>query len=227
MIKLLGAIVSMAAIFLLPFGGTAEAGVIYNNPWSNVNGDCTFSCVGGQLAQKFTINNASVISSASFTEFHTGVVQPTSVNWEFLNANGVGGLPGTVAFSGSSLITLSTFLGSAFFGGGGIPLQVFQENFNIAPTVSLASGDYYFALSVPIQDVLLTFGTESGGGALIAPGGAWHLYNPATTSFAVSLNGEQIAAVPEPSTWAMMILGFACIGLMAYRWKLNPALTAA
>jgi hypothetical protein len=35
------------------------------------------------------------------------------------------------------------------------------------------------------------------------------------------------AAVPEASTWAMMILGFAGIGFMAYRRKSNPALIAA
>jgi PEP-CTERM motif-containing protein len=29
----------------------------------------------------------------------------------------------------------------------------------------------------------------------------------------------QVAAVPEPSTWAMMILGFAGVGFMAYRRK--------
>jgi len=34
------------------------------------------------------------------------------------------------------------------------------------------------------------------------------------------------AAVPEPSTWAMMILGFAGIGFMAYRRKFKPALMA-
>jgi hypothetical protein len=33
------------------------------------------------------------------------------------------------------------------------------------------------------------------------------------------LYGEPIAAAPEPSTWAMMILGFAGIGFMAYRRK--------
>jgi hypothetical protein len=225
--KFVGAIVSMTTIFILQSGGTAGAAVIYNNPWSNVNGDCTFSCLGGQLAQKFTINNASAITSASFTEFHTGVVQPSSVNWEFLNADGAGGLPGTVAFSGASPIAVSTLLGTAFFGGGSISHQVFQENFDIVPSVSLASGDYYFALNVPITDVLLTFGTQIGGGALIASGGAWHLYNPATTSFAVSLNGEQIAAVPEPSTWALMILGFAGVGFMAYRRRATlPSLGA-
>ena len=36
-----------------------------------------------------------------------------------------------------------------------------------------------------------------------------------------------IAAVPEPSTWAMMILGFAGIGFLAYRRRSKPALTAA
>jgi hypothetical protein len=37
----------------------------------------------------------------------------------------------------------------------------------------------------------------------------------------------EVAAVPEPSTWAMMILGFAGIGFMAYRRKSKLALTAA
>jgi len=33
-------------------------------------------------------------------------------------------------------------------------------------------------------------------------------------------------AIPEPSTWAMMILGFAGVGYMAYRRKSKPALMA-
>jgi hypothetical protein len=36
-----------------------------------------------------------------------------------------------------------------------------------------------------------------------------------------------VAAVPEPSTWAMMILGFAGVGFMAYRRGSKPALMAA
>lgn len=34
-------------------------------------------------------------------------------------------------------------------------------------------------------------------------------------------------AVPEPSTWAMLLLGFAGLGFMAYRRKAKPALLAA
>jgi hypothetical protein len=36
-----------------------------------------------------------------------------------------------------------------------------------------------------------------------------------------------ISAVPEPATWAMMLLGFAGVGFMAYRRKSKPALMAA
>jgi hypothetical protein len=35
------------------------------------------------------------------------------------------------------------------------------------------------------------------------------------------------SAVPEPSTWALMILGFAGVGFMAYRRRSKPALMAA
>jgi hypothetical protein len=53
-----------------------------------------------------------------------------------------------------------------------------------------------------------------------------------TTSFIlesgnVEIGVAAVAAVPEPSTWAMMILGFAGIGFMAYRRKSKSALMAA
>lgn len=41
------------------------------------------------------------------------------------------------------------------------------------------------------------------------------------------IGGVEISAVPEPSTWAMMILGFLGVGLVAYRRKSGPALRAA
>jgi hypothetical protein len=38
---------------------------------------------------------------------------------------------------------------------------------------------------------------------------------------------DMATAVPEPSTWAMLILGFAGIGYMTYRRRDQSALTAA
>jgi hypothetical protein len=37
---------------------------------------------------------------------------------------------------------------------------------------------------------------------------------------------EQVSAVPEPSTWAMMILGFAGVGFLAYRRRNGAPLAA-
>lgn len=44
----------------------------------------------------------------------------------------------------------------------------------------------------------------------------------------VAVDAVQVASVPEPSTWAMMILGFVGLGFMAYRRKQNgPAFRVA
>lgn len=43
----------------------------------------------------------------------------------------------------------------------------------------------------------------------------------------ISLSPHVVAAVPEPSTWAMMILGFAGVGFLAYRRRYQSATLAA
>jgi hypothetical protein len=54
---------------------------------------------------------------------------------------------------------------------------------------------------------------------------------PLDTTFFVEYTGLVIAdatpAVPEPSTWAMMIIGFCGLGFLAYRRKNQTALNAA
>jgi hypothetical protein len=53
---------------------------------------------------------------------------------------------------------------------------------------------------------------------------------PADQSVNVSGNFPSVqvgAAAPEPSTWAMMILGFVGVDFMAYRQKSKPLFTAA
>ena len=38
----------------------------------------------------------------------------------------------------------------------------------------------------------------------------------------VRLGGFSVAAIPEPSTWAMMILGFLGVGFLGYRRRAKP-----
>jgi hypothetical protein len=52
-------------------------------------------------------------------------------------------------------------------------------------------------------------------------------YSDANGTFHGFVADIPTGAVPEPSTWAMMILGFAGLGFMAYRRKSKPALMAA
>ena len=50
----------------------------------------------------------------------------------------------------------------------------------------------------------------------------------ANTAAAITqFDGTAIAAVPEPSTWAMMILGFAGVGFLAYRRRNQAAVSLA
>jgi hypothetical protein len=70
----------------------------------------------------------------------------------------------------------------------------------------------YSAANGPTFDYFISsnqFGTDFNNQPLFNPGSL--------------ITGGTIAeAVPEPSTWAMMILGFAGIGFMTYRRKARP-----
>jgi len=52
------------------------------------------------------------------------------------------------------------------------------------------------------------------------------IHGLAMSALAMSTTDPPADAVPEPSTWAMQILGFAGIAFMTYRRKSKPALMA-
>jgi hypothetical protein len=66
-------------------------------------------------------------------------------------------------------------------------------------------------------------------GEVFVPFGASTPFNTDTVckNGCIAIFADNVGAVPEPSTWAMMILGFAGIGFLAYRRKFKPALKAA
>jgi hypothetical protein len=116
------------------------------------------------------------------------------------------------------------------------PFDLPADHYFFVPQVELDNGNDFLWLSTPRPIVApgtpflgdlqawtrdanldpdwLRIGTDIVGGT------------PAPTfNMAFSLQG--VSAVPEPATWAMMILGFAGVGFMAYRRKSKPALMAA
>jgi hypothetical protein len=81
----------------------------------------------------------------------------------------------------------------------------------------------------PFQGELFTLMTLTGG---LETGAFAGITGSDASNWIVLYNGNNVelefgtavGGVPEPSTWAMLIIGFAGIGFMAYRRKSKPAL---
>jgi PEP-CTERM motif-containing protein len=87
-------------------------------------------------------------------------------------------------------------------------------------TVRVALGnfsqDFTLGSAAGLVSESITFST-SGGSLSFTNLGPSDFLGLILDDVTLSSNVTNVAAVPEPSTWAMMILGFAGVGLMAYR----------
>lgn len=115
---------------------------------------------------------------------------------------------------------------------------------------TLVSPDNVNPVSLASLSWGVTPGTTYWLAAIAAPGttgGSWNYSNSLIGNFAFTsghagppwsfntfqgtpearIFGELAAAAPEPSTWAMLILGFAGIGFMIHRQKSRAAFNAA
>jgi hypothetical protein len=164
------------------------------------------------------IGNGAQANTVTISNFSTdGTISPAANT-----GNVTGSLPANVALSDAGSffneylfnITLGTFLTFSFTptdnftgvqptGFSGLFVDP-ATNFQLFPTTDPTGADVLFLLTID--------GVTPGGDLAVysAPGGE--------VSIAV--------AVPEPSTWTMMILGFVGVGAMASRRRKNVALAA-
>lgn len=129
------------------------------------------------------------------------------------NAAGVVVVAGTQPVGGSSMNGGTTF-GSLLLTISGVGTeQLFPTN----PANGLGSSSPPTSLFLPSTSLSALFGSFSPE---VDPTFTFVMSDTIRSdnsgSFTVS------SAVPEPSTWAMMILGFCGVGFMAYRRKLKP-----
>src|SRR5436189_76522 len=122
----------------------------------------------------------------------------TSANWMILDANGPGGLPGTVIYSGSSSISQSILLPGTFRTRA---YSINQEVFDLG-NLALTAGSYYLAIQAvsPEFDGYLSQGAANSGAAETDDGGAtWQSgYRTSIPSVAFGLYGELPVSVPGP-----------------------------
>ena len=222
------------ASILLASAATARAGVLYSNPYDDSgSGDCSWSTACAAFAdqgndfaaQEFTLASANTLTSATFTELdytNYGGSAPTSIDWAFYDADGSGGLPGTLVASGSSSASttdLGPDPGSTGIGGGNYELT--QGSFTL-PSVVLNAGTYYMAIQGISGDITdyLAQGVASSGAAETMDGGVtWVAGYEGQPSVAVSISDSSVSAAPEPSTWLLMFAGIGGIGLMLRQAK--------
>jgi hypothetical protein len=145
-----------------------------------------------------------------------------------LVANGVtasiyynsGGTVGSQVFSQTfSAAQYDTLVQSQYNTGFGGTSNV--DLITVSPTAfALNAGSYWIAFynsSSLYEDVY----SSSSARFMQVQNGTTYSSGAGTLGFSLS---DVAPAVPEPSTWAMMILGFAGIGFMAYRRRSKPAL---
>jgi hypothetical protein len=146
-----------------------------------------------------------------------GFTQPTNLNLDF-NASSSDFYTFIGLSGGNNSISFGN-ISSAFdtnFGGHPTSFDVYRATIDAGLT-----GQSFFEVngSFPAGTVIVPFGTDD----LFT---SWTNTGLNTGGQCVGCTPTPTAAVPEPSTWAMLLLGFAGVSLMAYRRKSKPALMA-
>jgi PEP-CTERM motif len=102
-------------------------------------------------------------------------------------------------------------------------------SFQMGSTQGIETWQIWGSNSLTSQGTSLMTGTSESDITLSGTNDSYQYYwfglqGPIGTNNVVisQIDGTTPGGVPEPSTWAMMILGFVGVGFMAYRRKANP-----
>ncbi len=180
----------------------AQNPFIMTGPVPTTLGAITFS--GGGILVNNPQGSANGISATPFgdTSNYLSILGGTSETLTFNHAyNSLGFYWGSIDTYNTVQFYLGTTLVDSFSGGS--PLTTGGNQ------VSTLANSYVFFSGVTFDKVVLGSSANS-----------FELDNISYSDHA----GANGPAAPEPATWAMMILGFAGVGFMAYRRKSKPAL---
>ncbi len=188
----------------------ASATVLYTN--GPINGAINAWTInnGYEVEDLFTLATAATLTGVIFGGWTLPGDVITSVDW------GIAAAPSSFADDGTAAVTTGPYFGQSY------GFDLYTYSFSIPPT-TLAAGAYYLTL----QNAVATNGDPAYWDENDGPSTALEYNAGSVGSIGSELFSEISAAVPEPSTWAMVLLGFAGLGLAGRRRARARATLAA
>jgi hypothetical protein len=200
----------------------------------------------GTDANLSTLNNIIAAGPSNYTKYEFGYTGLNDIAWsnfnsqtgpnlasQFVNSaditSFVGGASAQAAFLASTL-SVTGDAQTAFFNINGLLSGQIQAGSSISHddgATFIVGGDTLVNNAPETNDAKDTFGAGQ-----TYSGAQFNLYyvegNGAPAILDVNIKSPNLTTdVPEPSTWAMMILGFFGVGVMAYRRKSKHTLRFA
>jgi hypothetical protein len=181
---------------------------------------------------------------------------PNTLNWPgdsaFLSIpqpGNVNGKPSVDLVGALNNFGITTFSGNSVDLDGSTGTG-FSPSGELQSTTSLALGNYFVSFeisanqrSAPLQGVTVNIGNSAASEVTFTPstngydlmtlvfhnvsGQLSFTADGPSTQMGPMLDNVLVTGVPEPTTWAMIILGFFGVGFMAYRRKNDPTFRVA
>lgn len=180
-----------------------------DNPCSQCGGN------GQSVGQQFSLATAATANTVTFVVY-SSYVWPTSVTIGIYQD--LGGTVGSVVYEN----TFSSFVSD-------VPTPNSTDVVTVdVGNVALASGSYLLFMTNPDSLGVATFAAPGNGGFVFVEGSTDPLTGDTYSRALAENTGVSISGViPEASTWAMMLLGFAGLALAGHGWprrdRENPA----
>lgn len=209
---------AVLGVLIFSFAVTAARATIYTVTFENVllDDNPQYTVTGSFLFNATKVDDSSALYGLS--DFNLLAVTPYGT----FTPNVVGSVDSAFDYLGlgtsnSSSTPALLLVFSLTSNGNGTGLNMLSQSaLNGQPLLLISNGqsDFIPGRSVAVPSIAELYGINySGDGP-----GNW----PAESNVFPTLSGSLVAApVPEPSTWAMLLIGFAGIGFAGYRKRLR------
>jgi hypothetical protein len=220
--KKLLTVVAAATANLCMMASGAQAATVFDNGGPADNGNEVSQWV---QAEDFTLASAANLTGAKVNLFTFGA-SLTDVPLNYYIFAHDGNNPGGLLASGTGNSVTITENGVGYGGR-----TIYAVSFNFVDAFSAAANTtYWFGIHATDQfnraEIYFASSAANGTNSAESYLGSFNNWNNNGAEHSFSLQGDFGSAVPEPTTWAMMIVGFGTVGTMVRTSRRRNAFSA-